>query len=585
MDYLKQIEKATFKGFQSFFDEASSLPVDIVSISDGTPKQIPEEINYSKTSPTNIGLGFLYQVLARDRGYKTEEESYRDALAMMKTLIKLETKEGFLYNWYYLTGKKEEIPQVVNGRFISSIDNGNLDVCLMVTSEAFLDTELSQLIEDFLEKRDYHFFYNKSTHTTKKPKNSINNGFDDEIGVYSPSDYKIFNTEARMVTLMSIVKNNLPKECWTQQSRLIKHYTTLDKKIITVVAPWSGNLFEALFADEILGGAEIAPNAFEINAKRLIQIHQDRGKRLSESGIWGFSNGEVPAEDRYEMAGIPEIAYNQFPGIFVTPYSTFLSLRYAAEDCISNFQAMEKLNPKAFNPNYGFTDSIHPQTGVVNNNLLALDKGMEVLSISNFMNAQEGKKQIPDYFWSYLKRKDWDKKAKELFHFDQHESAYQLLNKDRTKIKTNNKNPVSLHTLFQEMGIFFEPNRAKASHEVIEVNPSTPQINVSYDVSQRYSYCGLYFIFNEFDLTKYQSINLTIKGDEHHPETIKLEVKHEGDYVLFEHIPVTKNWQQIDISLENAGDLKIDELSFVIENSASGKYKKGNICFQSIQFS
>jgi len=79
---------------------------------------------------------------------------------MMETLEQLETHEGFLYNWYYLSGRGKKPPEVTLNRFVSSLDNGDLDICLMATAGAFQQTELSKRIERFLAKKDYHFFFN-----------------------------------------------------------------------------------------------------------------------------------------------------------------------------------------------------------------------------------------------------------------------------------------------------------------------------------------------------------------------------------------------------------------------------------------
>lgn len=117
--YLKGIEEATFRGFQKLLDPATGLPVDIASIEQGDVAVFPENAYYSKTSPTNIGLGFIYLILARDRGYLSEEEAYRSALRMMDTLEMLETYEGFLFNWYHLSGEKGKVPAVTLDRFVS----------------------------------------------------------------------------------------------------------------------------------------------------------------------------------------------------------------------------------------------------------------------------------------------------------------------------------------------------------------------------------------------------------------------------------------------------------------------------------
>ena len=191
LTYLKRIEESTFRGFKKLLDPATDLPVDIASISQGDVSVLPGNAYYSKTSPTNIGLGFIYLILARDRGYLPEEEAYQSAMRMMGTLEKLETHEGFLFNWYHLSGEKGEVPAVTLDRFVSSLDNGDLDVCLMAAAGAFPQTELSSRIDAFLKKNDYHFFFNKNP--THRDNGMVSVGYDAAKETYHSADYSIFN--------------------------------------------------------------------------------------------------------------------------------------------------------------------------------------------------------------------------------------------------------------------------------------------------------------------------------------------------------------------------------------------------------
>ncbi|MBI3312842.1 MAG: hypothetical protein HYZ83_01215 [Candidatus Omnitrophica bacterium] len=584
IEYLKRIEKATFLGVEKLFDPATGLPVDIASIAQGNVLILPENTYYSKTSPTNIGLGFLYLILAKERRHWPESQAYEYALRMMNTLEKLETHEGFLYNWYYLSGKEGTIPQVTLDRFVSSLDNGDLDVCLMAAAGAFPQTELSERIDRFLKNKNYDFFFNKNPN---QPNNGmINTGYDAEKKIYQGADYAILNTEGRMTVLEAILKDNIPETAWKKQTRLVRTYTTLENEIIAVVAPWGGSLYETLFADEILGGDRIAPKAFRQNALHMIRIHQDKGKRISESGIWGFSNGEVPGENRYEMAGVPEIAYNRFPGEFVTIYSSFLSLRYHPKAVANNLRRIEELNPQAFDPAYGFTDSIAPKTGIINRNILALDKGIELLCIANFMNSLEGKKKIPDFFWEYAKSKGWESEGKTLIQEEEnHPSFHAIINPQSYNIRPEKQGLPSLDLIEmrQDAGVFYEPDRAKVSVAWLNSDEKKAIIQMQYDVSQRYTYAGMFIHYDDLDISDYHSLSLQVKGDEVHgyPETLKVELKWRGNYVQFEHVPLKSIGTEIKIPLFG-NNQKIDEIALVIENAAAGKNKKGKIFIESL---
>lgn len=575
LSYLKKVEKATFDGFYKLFEPATGLPVDIASIAGGDVRIVPEDKNFSKTSPTNIGLGFTFLVLARDRGYLPEEKAYAMALRMMDMMEKLESHEGFLFNWYYLSGEKGKIPAVTMDRFISSLDNGDLDVCLMAAAGAFPGTELETRITAFLKRHDYHFFFDKNP---SGANGMINVGYDEAKKVYSGSDYSILNIEGRMTVIAAIMMNGLAETAWKKQTRLVRYYKTQEGETIPIVAAWGGSLYETMFADEILGGRKIAPEAFGKNAAHMLRIHIDKGKQISESGIWGLSNGEVPGTGRYEMAGVNEIAFNRFPGEFITVYSSFLALRYGAEQVVENFKKIEKLNPKAFSENFGFTDSIDPKTGVINERILSLDKGMEVLAIGNYMNARENKKEIPDYFWAYAEKQGWKEKGQALIKAEEQHPAFKALAGSGQQAEEEPAlPPVDLIEVRQEAGAFAETGRGHASMEFTGDN----RINIQYDVSQRYTYSGIFIKYDDPELSQRRFVTFQIKGGEGFPKTVKVEMKFRGEYVQFDHVELKKTWSDVKIRIPDGAE-KFDELTFVIENAVAGDSPKGDIQIRSV---
>jgi len=415
---LNEIANATFRGFNALYDPVTRLPVDIAFVNSGEVVHKTHISYLNKTSPTNIGLAFLHLILARDRGLLSHDEAFQHASDMFNSIERLEKYEGYLYNWYHLEEKENHIPPVTMNRFISSLDNGNMDLCLMATAEAFSGTDLESRIETSLKSRDYKYFANRTD--VGKEKGYLNLGFDEEKNEFHAADYGIFITEARMVTMIAILKDKVSERSWSEQIRDIFTYTTTEGEDIRLVGSWGGSLYEMLFSAEILGGADKAPLAYRKNAEKTIRVHEDWAKRVTENGIWGISNGMVPESERYEMAGVPEIANHINTDVFVTPYSSFLSLRYSAKRSLQNLFAMRQLNPLVYDDAYGFVDSIDPVSGKISDRILALDKGMEVLAIGNLLNKQHGKPEISDYVWRYFKRKGW------------HETAFRLMKADES---------------------------------------------------------------------------------------------------------------------------------------------------------
>lgn len=581
--YLRTIKKATFYGFEKLFDKSSGFPVDIASVESGTVLQNPGNEYFNKTSPTNIGLGFLYLILAKEGNFITHEVAYKRATQMLDTLEKLTTFHGFLYNWYYLSGDKKILPKVSINRYVSSLDNGDLAICLMATAGAFPNTDLMVRIEKFLNNMDFNFFFEKNPYI---PKNGmINTGYDEFKRVYSGTDYSILNTESRMTVFVAIVKDNVPDKAWKDQTRLLRSYKTKRGENIFVVASWGGSLYETLFADELIQGDIIAPKAFRQNGVNMIKIHIDKGLRLSQSGIWGFSNGEVPGTNNYEMAGVQEIAYNLFPGRFVTPYSSFLALRYDTQSVIDNFKNIEVLNPKSFNQNYGFIDSIDPVTGEINGNILSLDKGIEVLALGNFINKLEGRMTVPDYLWKYLRMKNLDEKAETLIKEEESNIAFQKIIRNKNVEKGQNSTTrdvqgIDLLKIYNNIGVSYDLERARIAFHEIEDEDT---IEIEYEVKERYSYASVYLKFDDIDVAQHKVLKVEVKGDARKgfPESIKIEIKYQGRLIQFEHVFLEMHWMQVEIEIPFEST-RIDEIAFVFENSSVGNHRQGAVKLRSI---
>lgn len=104
---------------------------------DNYQEEPPNGIAY-RTSPTNIGLGLLAIVSARDLGYICTTKMFEGLVKPLNTIEKLEKWNGHLYNWYDTRTLLPLIP-----RYVSTVDSGNL-ACYLIT--------LYQALEQYLAK-------------------------------------------------------------------------------------------------------------------------------------------------------------------------------------------------------------------------------------------------------------------------------------------------------------------------------------------------------------------------------------------------------------------------------------------------
>lgn len=85
----------------------------------------------ARTSPTNIGLSLVATQVAYDMGYITLEQLFGRLDHTLGSLQKLDRYRGHFYNWY-----DTRLGEVLNPKYISTVDSGNLAASLIVIREA-----------------------------------------------------------------------------------------------------------------------------------------------------------------------------------------------------------------------------------------------------------------------------------------------------------------------------------------------------------------------------------------------------------------------------------------------------------------
>jgi cyclic beta-1,2-glucan synthetase len=130
--YLRRVARETWRFFDDLVGPDSNwLPPD------NTQQALRVEVA-DRTSPTNIGMGLMAAVSARDLGYLTPTQFVHRCSATFGTLEKLETCEGHILNWY-----NTKTLEPLNPRYVSTVDSGNLLACLWVLTQTTeeLDTQ------------------------------------------------------------------------------------------------------------------------------------------------------------------------------------------------------------------------------------------------------------------------------------------------------------------------------------------------------------------------------------------------------------------------------------------------------------
>lgn len=394
-ELLLKIAQDTWRYFENAADKKNHLISDHFKVGD-----FPLAAAY--TSPTNIAMDLMGTVAARELEIITPDDAARRVKNKLRTLKKLETWEGFFFNFYETTRLG------VTRRFASSVDNGWLATALVVVRQAF-PGEIAQEAAFFLDRFHFQEFLDPDT-------NHLSIGFDLDRNSFTPYHYGMLVTEARATSLYAIGKGDISPEHWwylyrtapeawewqTQKprGRMVSqgkvsyfqgYYGDGKEKF---VPSWGGSLFEFLMPTMVIHEQKFAPNSLGLNNKIVTEIHRDYALKEKKYPVWGISPAATADGRRwvYGEYGIKKLGVKGYPdrGV-ITPHASFLALESLPKDAIKNIR---KLLTFDLYGEYGFYDSITFPKKRVNTQYLALDQGMILIPIANYLK----KGVIHEYF-------------------------------------------------------------------------------------------------------------------------------------------------------------------------------------------
>ena len=291
--HLLQIAQRTWNYFSDFMNEENNfLPPD--NFEEMRNKKIA-----NRTSPTNIGLGFISIISAVDLGFIRKEEGLELIQKSVNTVDKLTRWNGHLYNWY-----NTQNLQPLNPKYISSVDSGNFICYLFVLKQFLMETKEDELkakaemiiniINKWIQTADFSKLYNY-----KKRLFSI--GYNIEEGKLTDSYYDLLASEARQTSLIAIAKKDVPLKHWNSLSRTL----TIFKGYKGLVS-WAGTSFEYLMANIII--RKYPGSLLQESCKFMTLCQMEYCKEL---GIpWGISESAFFLRDlygnyQYKAFGIP----------------------------------------------------------------------------------------------------------------------------------------------------------------------------------------------------------------------------------------------------------------------------------------
>ncbi len=384
--YLRTLAEDTWNFFATFVDSTTGLMPDNLKAGDF------ESSDY--TSATNIGLYLVCVAAAEDLEFISHEKALDYLSHTMSSLQKMERYKGFHLNWY-------DIPTYeVTRQYVSSVDAAWLYASVAAISVKY--PELKNSCQNILNGVDFAWLFDRAL-------GQFYLGYDLESQEFSPYHYGMLCSESRMVSYLALAWEQVPESHWTQLYRVLpdsvdqhgsphqfsqqfaqqKSFSSgyyLYEDSLPILPSWGGSMFEYLMPTLFVDERNDAPLGLGENDKRIVGIHRDYALNHLGYQVWGMSPCSTP-DGGYDVFGVSGIGSHKEGSRedIVTPHASILALSFAPRWIVENLEMLEK-NFK-IRGKYGFFDSVNPKTGEVAEKYLALDQGMILLSINNYLNT------------------------------------------------------------------------------------------------------------------------------------------------------------------------------------------------------
>ena len=387
--FLWQLARDTWRGLAALSDRDHGLPFDTVRLHGSIEPERAWVGDY--TNVTNIGLYLIDIIAARELSLIGAAEARARLDRTLATLERLETYQGFFFNYYDTTTLER------TSHFISFVDSAWLTAALLVVRNSV--PELATRCTRLIEREDYRFFYDPV-------EQWMMHGYYVHLNHRSEYSYGLLYTEARLGSLIAIGKGEAPAEHWYRMARTFPRTFDwqsqspkgrMDKTVngytfpggyyswkgLKYVPSWGGGLFEALMPLLVLDEPRHAPASLGRNAA----VHTELSRRfaLEHLGypVWGLSPSSTPSGDRYGEYGARILGARGYRAGAVTPHAAALALLTEPAAATANLRQLAERYP--IYGDFGFYDAVDPKTGQVAYNYLALDQSMILIAVANYL--------------------------------------------------------------------------------------------------------------------------------------------------------------------------------------------------------
>ena len=353
-EYLRRLAAKTWGYFETFMGaEDHALPPDNV-------QEMPERRVAHRTSPTNIAMGLLATVSARDLGFIGLDDMATRLDATLSTVEAMKKFEGHLLNWYDTTTLAALQPE-----YVSTVDSGNLAGALVaigsglprLAAEDSTSVPTRARLRDLAARASALFDAMNFAPLYDERRQLFGVGYRlsgvEGDGRLDTSRYDLLASEARLASFLAICKGDVPESHWFHLGRSA---TAVHGS--PVLLSWSATLFEYLMP--LLLTRTYAGTLLDGSCRMAVQRQIDYGAKLGVP--WGISESAYSSVDRhgtyqYKAFGVPGLGLKRGLGdeLVVAPYASALAAMLVPAQGTKNLRRLSALGVES---HFGFFDAV-----------------------------------------------------------------------------------------------------------------------------------------------------------------------------------------------------------------------------------
>ena len=262
----------------------------------------------------------------------------------------------------------------------------NLDnnlVSSQLTAQALIVgyQELATEAEATIEAMDFAFLFDAQ-------RQVFHIGYNVAAEKLDANYYDLLASEARIASLIAIVKGDIPHSHWLHLGRPV---TKVNGE--QVLLSWSGTMFEYLMPVLLIRNYEgtlLSDSCYTAVEAQIAYVQEkDVPWGISESGYHAF---DTNLNYQYRAFGIPELGFKRdlTEDLVITPYASLLALSLRPQEVFDNLKHLDNLGMLS---RYGLFESIDytesrlppTQTHAIVRSYMAHHQGMILLALDNYL--------------------------------------------------------------------------------------------------------------------------------------------------------------------------------------------------------